>query len=716
MAYIGKQPSTKFSAAAKFDTFTGDGSTTTFDVANIIPAGGENGLQVFVDNVRQRPGASESYTIGNDGSGDLKRITFSEAPDASSEIYVITQYEATNIKNIGDGTVTTAKLADDSVTTGKIVDGTIAAGDLAGSIPDSKLSNITTASKVNISALSAPGSSSLFLRGDRSYATIPTDQIDSNAFNISLLGFKMAVNEGLTVFNLVDGIVDEFHDEGGTDEGEGSNDAYCASNDYYINSTHPTGATIPGTSAGFSISAVTEADTSTAGNNPAYGTAAFAEYTVPACTTSVNAFIWGAGGGAGDHSGCGQSPEAVGGGGGGFVTGKIAVTSGQKFEVFAGEGGSGDESPAYQTLAAYGGGRSQRSPATVPCSGNGGGIAGIFAEGISLSNDETNPTGKAPQIYFIAGAGGGGGGHNDADSTGAFADEGYDDGATAFGGSGGGTTGLVAGTDRAQTSAIVAGGTGGPSGSPTPISSNIGHYLGGGGDQEQGGQGAPGTQGTGEPGGFLYGGPNVGPDNNIASGGAGFYGGGAGGYTPKPASGFRGGGGGSSYHGNPTVSCASTTAGNAFGEGGGVGNPNYVAGTNEGLGTGGSQSAQGFAENGYVLITRSPISASTTATTIVSNAFTAGTVPTTSRIVVFEENVDTPTLNTDIIASISRDGGSNFTTATLSDSGYVTGSSGQRILTGQATISGQPSGQSMRWKLALANNTVKIHGVSLQWS
>ena len=81
----------------------------------------------------------------------------------------------------------------------------------------------------------------------------------------------------------------------------------------------------------------------------------------------------------------------------------------------------------------------------------------------------------------------------------------------------------------------------------------------------------------------------------------------------------------------------------------------------------------------------------------------------------FQENVASPTLNTDIIASISRDGGSNFTNATLSDSGYVTGSSGQRILTGTATVSGQPSGTSMRWKLALANNAVKIHGVSLQW-
>ena len=121
--------------------------------------------------------------------------------------------------------------------------------------------------------------------------------------------------------------------------------------------------------------------------------------------------------------------------------------------------------------------------------------------------------------------------------------------------------------------------------------------------------------------------------------------------------------------------------------------------------------------DGYVfMIACLAVSATTTATTIISEPFTSTSVPTTSRIVVFEENVATPTLNTDIIASISRDGGSTFTNATLADSGYVTGSSGQRILTGSATISGQPSGQSMRWKLALANNAVKIHGVALQWN
>ena len=146
--------------------------------------------------------------------------------------------------------------------------------------------------------------------------------------------------------------------------------------------------------------------------------------------------------------------------------------------------------------------------------------------------------------------------------------------------------------------------------------------------------------------------------------------------------------------------------------------PLYVACTAEGGAAPPSNDSGLNGEDGYILLTGTltAIAACAASTTIVSSAFSANTVPTTSRIVVFEEDEQTPTINTDIIASISRDGGSNYTNATLTDSGYVTGSSGQRILTGQATISGQPSGQSMRWKLALANNKVKIHGVSLQWS
>ena len=102
MAYLGSRPSTNFRVAPTKDTFTGDGSTTTFDLANKVPAGGENALQVFVENVRQEPGSGKAYTLGADGSGDLKRITFSSAPVASAEIYVITTFSNEAFAKIED--------------------------------------------------------------------------------------------------------------------------------------------------------------------------------------------------------------------------------------------------------------------------------------------------------------------------------------------------------------------------------------------------------------------------------------------------------------------------------------------------------------------------------------------------------------------------------------------------------------------------------------
>src|SRR6056300_1591474 len=98
--------------------------------------------------------------------------------------------------------------------------------------------------------------------------------VDSNAFNISLLGFKMAVNEGLTVFNLVDGVVDEFNDESGIDEAEGSNDTYCATEDSYANYTYSPICI----SAGFTTTTITEPDTSTAGTNPAYTCGTYGQF------------------------------------------------------------------------------------------------------------------------------------------------------------------------------------------------------------------------------------------------------------------------------------------------------------------------------------------------------------------------------------------------------------------------------------------------------
>jgi len=127
MAYIGSSPINKGTGLFSQDTFTGDGSTTTFDLTNIIPDGGGNDIQVFVDNVRQQEGSSNAYTIGNDGSGDLKRITFTTAPASAAAIYVLNPgtRNVQQISTVSDNAVTTAKINANAVTTAKILDDNI---------------------------------------------------------------------------------------------------------------------------------------------------------------------------------------------------------------------------------------------------------------------------------------------------------------------------------------------------------------------------------------------------------------------------------------------------------------------------------------------------------------------------------------------------------------------------------------------------------------
>ena len=89
MAYIGQEPVNTFNQVPTKDSFTGDGSTTTFDLSNAVVSSGENALEVFVNNVRQEPGSGKAFTLGVDGSNELKRITFSAAPANGASIYVI---------------------------------------------------------------------------------------------------------------------------------------------------------------------------------------------------------------------------------------------------------------------------------------------------------------------------------------------------------------------------------------------------------------------------------------------------------------------------------------------------------------------------------------------------------------------------------------------------------------------------------------------------
>jgi hypothetical protein len=142
MAYLGKGPEQVLSGVASKSTFTGDGSTTTFDISTDIPAGGENDIQVFVDNVRQEPGSGASYTVGVDGSGNLRRITFNVAPEASQSIYVINPRRIEAFGQVPDNSIATAKLQDTSVTTAKITDLNVTTGKIAAdAITEAKIAD-----------------------------------------------------------------------------------------------------------------------------------------------------------------------------------------------------------------------------------------------------------------------------------------------------------------------------------------------------------------------------------------------------------------------------------------------------------------------------------------------------------------------------------------------------------------------------------------------
>jgi hypothetical protein len=163
MSYLGKGPEQVLSGVASKDTFTGDGSTTTFDITTDIPAGGENDIQVFVDNVRQEPGSSASYTVGLDGSSLLRRITFNVAPEATQTIYVINPRRIEAVGQIPDNTITTSKIQDLNVTTGKIAVDAITEAKIAdGAIENEHLNTLAITGQTELAEV-ASGSDILLI-------------------------------------------------------------------------------------------------------------------------------------------------------------------------------------------------------------------------------------------------------------------------------------------------------------------------------------------------------------------------------------------------------------------------------------------------------------------------------------------------------------------------------------------------------------------------
>ena len=185
MAYIGKKPEDLIKGNATYNAFTGDGSTTTFDVTNLLPDGGQFDVEVFVDNVRQEAGSSKSYTIGQDGSGDLKRVTFNVAPDDGAEIYVINPGRETAIISVADNTITTAKLQDDAVTTAKITDSNVTTAKIAAdAITGAKIAD----DAINSEHITDGSVDNVHLAGSIANAKLANSSITINGTAVSLGG------------------------------------------------------------------------------------------------------------------------------------------------------------------------------------------------------------------------------------------------------------------------------------------------------------------------------------------------------------------------------------------------------------------------------------------------------------------------------------------------------------------------------------------------
>ena len=103
-------------------------------------------------------------------------------------------------------------------------------------------------------------------------------------------------------------------------------------------------------------------------------------------------------------------------------------------------------------------------------------------------------------------------------------------------------------------------------------------------------------------------------------------------------------------------------------------------------------------------------------TEIITKETSAASTPSKARVVLLAAPNESITLNTDLIASVSRDNGTTFSAVTLSDSGSYAGSGNVKIYTGEADLGGQPSGNTIKTKIQTVMKNVEIQGYTTQWN
>lgn len=103
--------------------------------------------------------------------------------------------------------------------------------------------------------------------------------------------------------------------------------------------------------------------------------------------------------------------------------------------------------------------------------------------------------------------------------------------------------------------------------------------------------------------------------------------------------------------------------------------------------------------------------------TVRSAAFSAASAPSALRVVLRTKFVDAITLNTDLTVEVSRDDGTTWNTGTLADKFTVPGTAHHILDTGDISVTAQPSGTSVRWRIKSQNNkSLEIHDAYLRWS
>ena len=585
--------------------------------------------------------------------------------------------------NLNPNTITTSDIQPNGVAAAKI--GT-----------DISNADISPTAAITISKLSTPGSGSTFLKGNNTFAAIDIAQSETNLFNVGLLGFKMAVNDGLTIFNLKDGVVDEFNSEDGIDTAENTNATYDSTEDFYTNdSTAPSPATT-NIQAFWHNDGTFNDNESTDGGGASNNDVSPFTYTAPPTAKAVDLLVIG-GGGAG---GLGVTGSMVGSGGGGGAGGLVYI---ENFPVVGG--------------GTY--------PITVGAGGQDEPNGGTSGADTTFTSPTPTPFGTS-----IVGEGGGAGGNYNGPSGSSAGFEGGSSGGNGWANPGEEFTqasnhpipGITPAGDNAvdQSPNLNLQGSYGGDGADTTLS---GEYVTGAG----GGAGEHGTVG----GSNTYSVGGAGLPYDIADGSTPIVyaggGGGASGYPiPAPYSPEAPGGGGRGIGGtnsqaepadatpqNPLLNGTSPPqfgpqiAALSFGGGGGGGGNNGSPGTvPSGGGNGGS---------GVVYVSVSQTGSLQSTMTLISDTFTANSIPSKARIVVFAE---LPDGTSDFAVSATRDN-TTFNTITLTDEGYETGSSGIKVFTGSTPLTGTASPQvQMRWKIVGSSLTGlnKIHGVSLQWS